>query len=56
MFQVVEIKESDHQDHQGYLKEDSKFIEASPKPITVVENKSGEESHGNIMPRMFTVE
>jgi hypothetical protein len=56
MFQVVEIKESDHQDHQGYLKEDSKFVETSPKPIIVTENKGGEESQGNILPRMFTVE
>ena len=54
MFKIVEVKESDHQEHQGYLKEDTKFVESPPKPLVVSEGSV--ESHGNVMPRMFTVE
>ena len=54
MFKIVEVKESDHKEHQGYLKEDTKFVESPPKPLVVSEGSV--ESHGNVMPRMFTVE
>ena len=53
---MVEVKESDHQDHKGYLKEDSKFIETIPKPITITSHDTLDSSEGRMIPRMFTVE